>query len=781
MTNNNLDDISSELSSNINMTDTIIKSSKNNFVMKNYFSYKELNDISDDNIIKIIESCHLITFISNIYLETQRSLGWLCCGKFEIKFNSCKDIIFLPYEFKFKLMDIIKSSNELFSIVFDGGMIKKGIIYRRIIVQKSYAFIPLDKYQYKLTEYNIRGFCQIVEELGATKIEIDFLHIIEKEKITNINSKMEIKKIAGDLGFSISNKDEEESSSTYILEYPDNNNLLLNINRIVSNLKGGKYLISYDDYRTNLELQYVINSRCKHFITNYSTNFKIKRNNDLNIDNILCLNLGELSINGDIKKSLNLCDNILIETKVNFNNNYRSPNQLLKYSISPDEIGFNFIFNNIKKKYDNLPREWLIFIWRFINIYCYENCKLDNNIIDNDSDEYNSKIYTIDFVSILSKLNNIKNNFSLKEISNILCNYFTVKSQMTDLKNFLDILDYKTKSYDELGFFLVVEKNKILKEREATQNILEFIIAKEKNNDKLKELLQVYNNDCINQIYIKLKNIGLLNFNNWNSLEYLLKLSKNYILKTNLDDDSFKEIYKRLYNNYKFGLHTYEFYENILPFIENLLYHFWYKQENLEIDDINIILRSISEESFKFNMITSLDKLKLYLKKKTDKYKEISELESEIKKLDSKNIEIIIKEYLKNNKNNKNFIIKKINLVYGSDYSKIKIRENEKKICCFFKRIICYNERLNIHSISLDKYGFLKVKNNLLSGNYNKLFDSLWKPFIFNYINFNYPEVYQPLGIKYEENKNYLYDDLKFNLDNYDIDNLLSKILEEIL
>ena len=52
--------------------------------------------------------------------------------------------------------------------------------YQSIIKEKENEVNNL-KYQLKLTEYKLRSFCQIMEELCALEIEIDFNHL-------NINS-----------------------------------------------------------------------------------------------------------------------------------------------------------------------------------------------------------------------------------------------------------------------------------------------------------------------------------------------------------------------------------------------------------------------------------------------------------------------------------------------------------------------------------------------------------------------------------------------------------------
>ncbi|ADO67068.1 hypothetical protein crov035 [Cafeteria roenbergensis virus] len=776
-TNNSISTIESDSNDNNQelFTDTYKNNSNNKIVLKNFFSYSELDKLTDDNIFKIFESSHLITFISNIYLETRKKIFW-CCGSFEINFSSCKDVIFLPYDFKFKLMDILNKrlgKNNIFKIVFDDGMIRKGIIYRRIIIQQSYTFIPIEKYHFKLTEYKIRGFCQIAEELGASKIEIDFSHSSLKKETNNIKSQIEIQKVAGDLGFSISKNNSNVNNSTYILEYPNNNNLILNLNKIVQNLTEGRYLISIEDYNTNLELQYVINSRCRHFISNYSTNFKIKNNADFNFDSIVNLNIPEIKISSELKTIISTSEKILIQTNIYFNNKYRNPNNLLKYSVSTDEIGFNFLMNNIRMKFHTeIPTEWIVYIWRFISMYCYENVKIQDDEIDNDSDEVNMKMYEFDFKRIIIILNKIKYNFSLPEICGILKNYFHINSQMTDFKNFLDIIECKTKTYDELGFFLITEKNKSLQNKECTINILKFIISKEKNNTRLKEFLRVYDVECYYQIYEKLNNIGMFNYRNWTSFNYLINLSNKYYPKIIEPDSKLNELYNKIYNNYLIGLSTYEFYNNIIPFIENILYKFWYKKDNLEVKDIIIILNSISEESFKFNNVTNYSRLNEYLETKIKKFNETKKLLEYIKD----NPKNKLKEFINNKANEKSFIIKKIFLIY-KDLNKINYNQIEK----FLYNVLCFNERLCAHQITLDKYGFKKLKMNLLYGDFNHQFDKIWTSFILRYFDFHNKDVYSLLQKKYLTNKHFFKDFIKIHLEDLDLETVISKIIDEIL
>ena len=115
-----------------------------------------------------------------------------------------------------------------------------------------------------------------MEELGAVEIEIEF----NNAKIEKQSKSVEIKAsdynyIAGSLGFSASNSKSDNNEITYKLIYPKNNTFILNSKVIKKKIQTGKYIISKRNFDSNLELQYIIESRCRHFITNYSTVFTL--------------------------------------------------------------------------------------------------------------------------------------------------------------------------------------------------------------------------------------------------------------------------------------------------------------------------------------------------------------------------------------------------------------------------------------------------------------------------------------------------------------------------
>jgi len=136
---------SSGMSSNIseNMKHTVSEyKERNRFISKNFFSMKDIENIDESDIYNIFEKTHVLLFVSNIYLETQRRItGILCRGGNRIDFGCCREVLFLPFEFKFILLDILKKHNKYidknrkynkrktkFKIIFENGFIEKGEI-----------------------------------------------------------------------------------------------------------------------------------------------------------------------------------------------------------------------------------------------------------------------------------------------------------------------------------------------------------------------------------------------------------------------------------------------------------------------------------------------------------------------------------------------------------------------------------------------------------------------------------------------------------------------------
>jgi len=728
------------------------------YLSKNFFTFNELEHLSEDNIYDIFSKSHLIIFVNNFRLQAKKNI--FCYLSTPI--SNFKEITFLPYEFKYQLDDMLRNLNkrlssmkkiiseDKFKIIFDEGLIQKGILYRRLIVQNSYVYIPINKYQMKITEYKIRGFCQIMEELGASKIEIDFQK--DKKKQSRTDSELDAKMIAGNLGFSLNSINEINNKSIYSLVYPGYNNVILNIQEIENKIKNGDYLISLEDYNTNLELQYIINSRCRHYITTYSTTFTLKNVNDF--DTKILFKLGIPEIKNNISINNYNSSSLLISTNVKFDDSYRSPSQLLSISVPTTEIGFNFILNNIKKKYNEvLPEEWLVFIWRFTNNYIEKKFNLHlakkNIQNDNDSSEDYNQYYEIKQI-----LNLIRENFSLKEIINLLKNYFNINSQMNNFTNFIKLLANKTKSYDSLGLFILLASNKNESILIKINKLKQFLNSIERDNAKLKEMLLLYDDNSNYNFYKKINSYGILVLGNWFGIEKLLKDISKYELfvdcnHLDLNNNDEREKYCAvIFSNYNLGYKDYIFIKYILPFMENQLYYYYYAEKfDLDLEIIRWIINNLYRESIDFRMVSSYGKLESYLESRIIKAKQIIKIKKDCIKKNTNKDKII--DDIIDIINNNSFLTKRFIVIFKKYLigNKLKPKVTEyffketeyslaESIEYFFHRIYCYNYRLKLNSLPLDEHGYMKINRNIIYGITADEIEKLLIPFLRKYQKF---------------------------------------------
>ncbi len=151
-------------------------------------------------------------------------------------------------------------------------------LYKKIQLSKIVQFISLEHYAYKKNEYMLRSFSQVAEELGAIKIHISYNYIKDDEKISKL----------GVLNKSLINKKNDKHDNNIEFDFTYSENNYINLNEFLLNgkiLNENKFLLSKEDYESNIELKYLINARCRNFIEKYYTQFKSStiNNKELNI------------------------------------------------------------------------------------------------------------------------------------------------------------------------------------------------------------------------------------------------------------------------------------------------------------------------------------------------------------------------------------------------------------------------------------------------------------------------------------------------------------------
>jgi hypothetical protein len=239
--------------------DDIVFNIKKENLTQNFYCLDKIS--KEHNLYNILSSSDMLIFINNKKIIKKHSGVFNCfspsrCME-EENFPGCT---FLPFEYVSYLKKYIHelntyiSTNDLKnirvfndndicnSIYFDEGEIKKNCVYKKMEVMNKIIFIPLNKYQLKQTEYKIRGFCQIAEELGANKIEIKFQknnNIITNKKL-EVSLGAELDLFAGSLGL-VSNSDSSSNENqNYILEYPSINTISLNEKNIIKKIRKKK-------------------------------------------------------------------------------------------------------------------------------------------------------------------------------------------------------------------------------------------------------------------------------------------------------------------------------------------------------------------------------------------------------------------------------------------------------------------------------------------------------------------------------------------------------------
>ena len=724
--------------------------SQNKVLESSFYNLESLNKMNFNEIYNIIYSSQMLIFIDNYKIKNRNKCFCRKKNLLDEQFYGCT---FFPFEFvsklnkdihilnnqilnaEFKNIEIRNNNDICFSLCFDDGEINKNSLYKKLEINNIILFVPIKKYQLKLTEYRIRGFCQIVEELGAKQIEITFKknNTIIKNKNIEASVGTNIEMLAGGLGLSINNSTKESENYKYTLKYPDNNTITLNEKALRKKIKHKKFIISEDIFNSNLELQYVIRSRCRHFITQYSTIFTF--DNSKIIDKKLLQKFKSYNINTgiDLKSYSEKTYYLQIITDVIFSNQQDYMNNLFGYSVSLDKIGFSFLINSIKGGY-NFETNGVYKIMEFINLYIFKVLK-------------HNRYYSC----VLEVIKKIKKNITIKEYSKLLCNYFDETSQWIHFNNFIDLLAYKTHSYDKLGYLLIMNNNN-LSFNERFQILVNFIQEKciEKNiEDKFWKMLQPQNKDLEYFLINKLvKEYEFIEIYNWYDLNCLISNINDYCIDlSKLDPDDYFKVLKK---NMRMGYKYYEFKNNMIPFIIKRSHIIHYKSSNTRCLS-SLLKKLLNYESFIVSSLNSIEDLDNYILDKIKKIESGYKINDNFKNFNKSNTNELFshklkkfKTYIKSKdfKNNYSYFNKKLNIIIPDlnvensndknlyDFLNINKKNFNEFICEFFKKLLCYNEKLNLDSIPINDFGFNLINERFNCGVKQNEFIKIVKPFI---------------------------------------------------
>lgn len=607
-------------------------------------------------------------------------------------------------------------NNKDLKIVFNDDEILTNVLYKKMIIYNSILFVPLKDYGLKKIEYKIRGFCQLMEELGASTIEIEFVKKnIKKNKImgkNNVKSK-QFGDVVGNLGFQLKNNSNNENKQKYILNYSNHTSIILNQSLIEKKIRNGYYIITKWNYSSNLELQYIVSSRCQHFIKSYSTNFNLYENFMIDKKLETSLKAYEINYGLEIEKQLEEINQTVIKTNVIFMEDNHCFENITGYNVNLDNNGFIFLMKSIQNQdFENVG---IYKIYEFLKVYIEERLK--------NSSEYNL---------IKKNLSLLEEEFSINELIKLFSNYFDKNSRWVHLINIINILSLKTKSFDKLGYFLL-SKNK-MNNYNNYNSLIEII----KNSTGYNNFNNYFINfDNLNLYYFNLliNELKLENFN-MSKMDFMITKVNNFSTNYN----NFKDLMD------KFNIHnkTYFYLEYILPYIikkynddEGItLNHFIYYQINCE-EKLELVYQNrkkrndILRENIPklYNGTLDDESIKVYLMNKIKKYILLDDLEKlKLKYTENELIDILINYDI-----NLDFKII-VPDIYGYKLLRKQIKygneENIKQnIKDFFSNLLklmlqYYDKKMsdnNIEKIITEYYNYYNYNN------YYEIYDSLKK------------------------------------------------------
>ena len=552
----------------------------------------------DKNILRLLKNEYVIFLSNSFYGFFKRRL---------LKYFDKYNILYLNYNNKQyicnKLNNInqfIKSNSEddkkkfmnkmeiskLKLIYFLENNIEPNILYKKISFSKEELFMSFDNYVMKKMEYKFRTFCQIAEKLGAEKITI-------KSKIKNyeesiVSGGVDINGVKIDT--KLVNNDIFDAKIDLKFVYTNYaHNLLLNkfyINELIE--EENEFFISKEDFNSDIDLKFLIDTRCLNLIQKYDTDIIIK--NITNVELKICAKALDYGLNIGLKNKTenSTCVNIAIE----FIDIYKNPENILVQNLYSLYEGFLHLTNIIKLQINNIQKDNIYTIEKEKIIYGKINNFLKTHLICLNNGHYmieyknnvinfkNNKTYDV----LLSYENIISKNFTNDEINNLFFEFFKNNLSHTNFRKFRDILIF---GRDNIEYYIYKDNPDII--NKFYFNVIQY--------NKIK-----YNNDIILSLIKKYLDVA------YSKIIHNIIYNEQFITLINWKK-SIKELYN-IFDNFK------DDYENIIlsAYSDSYLLEYGINDVN-DIDEIvEMVINSINydfENKF-MNLMVALDSKILY-------------------------------------------------------------------------------------------------------------------------------------------------------------------------
>ena len=279
-------------------------------------------------------------------------------SKYDIKsrFFTKHNILNFYINDKDKILDKLNSNHNTHKIYFYDNTIEANVLYKKIKFSMSDLFVPITIYSIKKMDFKIKTLCQIAEKLGAELININYKKLYSYQQ--NISSGINIGMNSGiNASANIYESSKDDENLTISMTYSKNNqkyNMNLNKYSLFINVElENDLFITKKDFDADIDLQFLIESRCNNFINDYNTNLTISKFNSFETE--ILLKAKKVGFKFDFSLLKDETTNISINIKfLNIYDNYTCING---DNITPSKNSFCVLYGFINEEKNELTNE----------------------------------------------------------------------------------------------------------------------------------------------------------------------------------------------------------------------------------------------------------------------------------------------------------------------------------------------------------------------------------------------------------------------------------------
>lgn len=202
-----------------------------------------------------------------------------------IKYNTSIFRFWKKYILEKNNIWLIQDDLEITDVIFYNNERKYNIIYKKMFIGKKIIYIPIEEYSKFYLDYKIKLSTSIVEMLGVFSIQYIYSKftskLISAESYAEYANAIGKNKVLNDLKNEVKNNDFKKYDKT------DCPYLFLKINEFekkLENLWKDEDLISFTDYKSDIDLQHLVRSRLIGNLTEYTLKYEIDFMNNFEIE-----------------------------------------------------------------------------------------------------------------------------------------------------------------------------------------------------------------------------------------------------------------------------------------------------------------------------------------------------------------------------------------------------------------------------------------------------------------------------------------------------------------